>query len=359
MGSTLALGSPEEFADDLDLRLGRANGNVYHRSSGLEGIHDGQIMVRLKKKRYVVLDYTIQPTEEDYQRAALNPHIKLPKGAGRVVCKTPDCNKVGVPVCIYDSEPNEPDSLYLRAGLCFQCQRHLNEKRRTERKRPSHGHDVGGKIGDSHPSLIYAIGPSNKKFKYKAGAVVDIESDAVIVNGALEGVRQYGVGYGFPEIGGDLLQLSHEGAIDIERLVHAVSSATTTAAEVVAAVGEPASSDEAAASGVVVDATTMMLDANTSEDINVLYSKAFMTLNSNIFLLTQWKASWDAAISAANQMADPSLADAVASAAAVVAAAADGSDQGSGNNTMVSLLLAADRRKESVDDDEVEDTYIV
>jgi hypothetical protein len=44
----------EDFAEDLDLRLGRANGNIYHRRGGIEGIHDGQVMVRLKKKRFIV-----------------------------------------------------------------------------------------------------------------------------------------------------------------------------------------------------------------------------------------------------------------------------------------------------------------
>jgi len=52
-----------EFAEDVDLRLGRANGNVFHRKQGVEGGHDGQIMVRLKKKRFVVIEYGIVPTE--------------------------------------------------------------------------------------------------------------------------------------------------------------------------------------------------------------------------------------------------------------------------------------------------------
>mmetsp|Transcript_12398 Transcript_12398/g.14213 ORF Transcript_12398/g.14213 Transcript_12398/m.14213 type:complete len:90 (-) Transcript_12398:2143-2412(-) len=41
----------EEFAEDLDLRLGRANGNVFQRRPGVEGCHDGQVMIRLKKKK--------------------------------------------------------------------------------------------------------------------------------------------------------------------------------------------------------------------------------------------------------------------------------------------------------------------
>ena len=37
----------------------------------------------------------------------------------------------------------------------------------------------------------------------------------------------------------------------------------------------------------------------TSEDISTLYEKAFMSLSKGIFLLSQWKASWDSAIAAA------------------------------------------------------------
>jgi len=89
----------------------------------------------------------------------------------------------------------------------------------------------------------------------------------------------------------------------------------------------------------------------SNEDINTLYNKAFQTMNKAIFLLSQWKASWDAAVSSTNEtVADPSLADAVASAAAVVAAASSAPasaetpvDQ---NSNMVSLLLEADKHND-------------
>lgn len=143
----------EDFAEDLEVRLGRANGNVYQRHTGVEGVHDGQVMVRLKKKRFIVIDYSIVPTASDLQAVSFNPHVHIPLGAGRTTCtgKIPasggvaggggapvliPCPKVGVPVLLYDSEPQEPASLYLRSGLCFTCQRNLNEKRRTQRKKP-------------------------------------------------------------------------------------------------------------------------------------------------------------------------------------------------------------------------------
>ncbi|VEU45197.1 unnamed protein product [Pseudo-nitzschia multistriata] len=161
----------EEFAEDLDLRLGRANGNIYQRREGIEGVHDGQVMVRLKKKRFIIIDYGIVPTEHDLQSSALNPHTTVPLGAGVTKCtgKVPSgpepgaplvsCKKIGVPVLLYDSEPEEPPSLYLRSGLCFTCQRNLNEKRRTQRKRPSdrggsgvHAHAHAGNKDHSHAS---------------------------------------------------------------------------------------------------------------------------------------------------------------------------------------------------------------
>lgn len=111
--------NPEELIEDAEAHLGKANGNVYQRRPGVEGVHDGQIMVRLKKKRFIVVDYSFEPTDEDIQIAAQTPNIKIFDGAGKRQCTMAKCNKVGVPVCLYDNEPNETDSLYLRSGLCF------------------------------------------------------------------------------------------------------------------------------------------------------------------------------------------------------------------------------------------------
>lgn len=347
--------SPDEFADDLENRLGRANGNILHRRPGVEGVHDGQVMVRLKKKRFIVIDYAIVPNEEDNQAASMTPHIFCPPGAGRSKCATPECSKVGVPVLLYDSDPNEPSSLYLRSGLCFTCQRNLNEKRRTQRKRTS---DVGGH------SVLYAVGPGQKKVKLN-GSVMELQSDAIILNG-FDGAKKVSDGYGFHEIGLDLSTFCRQGAHDTEQLINAVSSNTTTvppattdgtdaaadiaataAAAAVAAVGEGENgevhmtTDEA--TNAAVDATTSMLENHlpSSSDISELYDKAFHSLSKAVYSLTQWKQSWDSAIAAAvaqETVGDPSLAEAVASAAAVVAAAADGPDN------MASLLLAADQK---------------
>jgi hypothetical protein len=122
---------PEEYVEDELRRLGKANGNHYVRKAGVDGVHNGQIMVRLKSKRYIIIDYGYIPNQRDHELAAYHAHIAIPEGAGQTLCKTVDCTRVGVPVLLYDSKPDEPMSLYLSKGLCFNCQRALNEKRRT------------------------------------------------------------------------------------------------------------------------------------------------------------------------------------------------------------------------------------
>lgn len=124
-----------ELIEDAEKNLGRANGSIKQRSPGVDGRHDGQVMVRLKSKRFVVLDYSFIPTTEDSAYAKDQPHVKLPNRAGRAPCVNKACEKVGTPVCLYDSAPEEPEPLYLRSGRCFQCQRNLNEQRRADRKR--------------------------------------------------------------------------------------------------------------------------------------------------------------------------------------------------------------------------------
>lgn len=271
---------------------------------------------------------------------ALSDAILCEKGAGTTRCVADNCTKIGIPVCLYDSHPNETDSLYLRSGLCFTCQRDLNEKRRTERKRPSSTQE----FASSSPSLLYAIGPCQKKFKLNGNTIL-LNSDAVIVNGSIDGAKQYGDDYGFQEIGGDLQGLAREASADVERLINAVSGSTT--ADTVSA--EPLTA-EAAASAVVEASSGLLLSdgqdpSSSTSNINTLYDKAFKSLNKAIFLLSQWKVSWDAAVETST---DPTLAEAVASAAAVVAAASDSHDQAS---NMVSLLLAADQRNEVISDE--------
>ena len=138
LGPTTSIILPyEDFADDVDNRLNRANGRTYQRKRGIDNVHDGQIMVRLKKKRFVILDYGYVPNEQDLEYAQINPFVSVPEGAGTKKCTRSGCNKVGVPVMLYDSEPNETPSLYLRAGLCFGCQKKWNEEKRQSYSKSS------------------------------------------------------------------------------------------------------------------------------------------------------------------------------------------------------------------------------
>jgi len=377
----------EEFASDLDLRLGRANGNVFQRRPGVEGCHDGQVMIRLKKKRFIVIDYSIVPNEHDLQASAMNVHINVPLGAGVTKCNgkihqtgppppsltteggdgptTPpplpttvvtQCHKVGVPVLLYDSEPNEPASLYLRSGLCFKCQRNLNEKRRTQRKKPAdraaasaakaasknqihltaehsqaaflatiphnnilvgstqaqqqqqqaqyalsaagattatstHHQTVqiggmgsqtvlvgGGSTGrvnsTPHHRVLMAVTNGHKKIKLaQSNQPLVLAPDAIILNGPPDNhsCKSVRTGHGFAEIGVDLQVETHQSLTAVQTLLHSVG-----ANEMIQGIPPP-----------------------TPEDISRQYDNAFYSLSKSLYLLVQWKTSWDSAISAA------------------------------------------------------------
>jgi hypothetical protein len=353
-GGTQVILPLEDFAEDLDLRLGRANGNVFQRRPGIEGCHDGQVMVRLKKKRFIVIDYSIVPNEHDLQASAMNPHINVPLGAGVTKCTgkvvgpagegSPlvQCQKVGVPVLLYDSEPNEPASLYLRSGLCFKCQRNLNEKRRTQRKKPadraanaaakaaskqvqmtaeqsqaaflaSHGlapavgtpvHNsqhqqqqynqnnlqIGG-VGNQtaligggstgrvnstpHHRVLMAVTHGHKKIKLAhTNQPLVLAPDAIILNGPPDNhsCKSVRTGHGFADIGVDLQVETHQSLTATQTLLHSVGA------------------NEMIQQGI---------PPPTPEDISRQYDNAFYSLSKSLYLLVQWKTSWDAAIAAA------------------------------------------------------------
>jgi hypothetical protein len=341
----------EEFAEDLDLRLGRANGNVYHRKPGVEGVHDGQVMVRLKKKRFIIIDYGILPTQADLQSAAMHPHMAIPDGAGRTTCVAPHCTKIGVPVLVYDSEPAETPSLYLRSGLCFTCQRNLNEKRRTQRKRKSDSQLDGGDGGGG------GGGGTLQKVQHN-GQIIQLSPDALVIDGPMDAIKKYADGFSSQEIGTDLHSMMKEALSDTERLLtgvqqlhqhhhhdhttppiptqhqtpqsgggaagdgsnimsnnnsntSAVAYAAAAAAAVAAVGSSPLNSLDVATTAAVDAAasTTPGLlsqpaDNHTNSDDtphhhhdvhhDVLYEKSFHSMTKALYLLTQWKAAWDA-----------------------------------------------------------------
>eukprot|EP01083_Nonionella_stella_P064440 167898_1 len=323
-GETTVILPFEEFSVDLEHNLGRANGNCYQRRPGIPGGHDGQIMVRLKKKRFIVIDYSIIPTPADSAVAQVTPHIRCPVGAGQQECNSATCTKVGVPVCLWDSEPDEPVSLYLRSGLCFTCQRLLNEKRRTQRKRKG---DV------NRPNNSEASATAQKRFRI-SGEILDLNPDAIIVNGPIEGTKHHGPGYEYTEIMPDVQHILAEASQESEQL---------------------------SASLAAFSQHPPPLNSQEHVDIEAIYNKTFLTVSKGIFLLSQWKSSFDTIIATAavaekateEALDGTSIADVVASAAAVAAAqSAETGEQASPN--MIPLLLAADNKE---DDSELKEEH--
>mmetsp|Transcript_24286 Transcript_24286/g.49779 ORF Transcript_24286/g.49779 Transcript_24286/m.49779 type:complete len:349 (-) Transcript_24286:143-1189(-) len=324
----------EEFQYDENKKLGNANGNFYQRKPGVENVHDGQIMIRLKKKRFVILDYGYVPSEEEHEMAKTIPHVSIPKGAGVAKCNTQGCERIGVPIMLYDSDPDEPPSLYLRGGLCFSCQRNLNEKRRTNKKRKkSECIDRADEVGAVPESKDFPAGqfladvasyPPTTLNRVRAnGEFIDLDSDAIIINGPVDGTRKRGLGYQHREIRNDILGYVRE---------------------------------------ISEEAKTLMAHESLSPgQVQQLYEKTFLSLSKATFLLTQWKASYDEEI--ANTANTFAIASDVADAAApeipsldtqaldqAVAAAAELAN--SGNGSVDHILMEHEDENEGGDVDE-------
>mmetsp|Transcript_9342 Transcript_9342/g.18982 ORF Transcript_9342/g.18982 Transcript_9342/m.18982 type:complete len:349 (-) Transcript_9342:167-1213(-) len=324
----------EEFQYDENKKLGNANGNFYQRKPGVENVHDGQIMIRLKKKRFVILDYGYVPSEEEHEMAKTIPHVSIPKGAGVAKCNTQGCERIGVPIMLYDSDPDEPPSLYLRGGLCFSCQRNLNEKRRTNKKRKkSECIDRADEVGAVPESKDFPAGqfladvasyPPTTLNRVRAnGEFIDLDSDAIIINGPVDGTRKRGPGYQHGEIRNDILGYVRE---------------------------------------ISEEAKTLMAHESLSPgQVQQHYEKTFLSLSKATFLLTQWKASYDEEI--ANTANTFAIASDVADAAApeipsldtqaldqAVAAAAELAN--SGNGSVDHILMEHEDENEGGDVDE-------
>jgi len=257
---------PFEFREDAWKRLGKANGNIYHRKPGVEGVHDGQIMVRLKNKRFIVLEYGVGPDE--LQGFGLS----LPRGAGRQKCSNPDCTKIGVPILLVDSSPEEPASLYVKSGRCFTCQRSLNEKRRAPRKR---------KI----------ISQDELRLRY-------VSARAVIIDGPPQNCKSHGAGYGIYEIAADLDLGLKESFKHVQHLIQSLSTATSCTS---------VSNEATVASAAAIAASTAL--SSTLEEVpmkpNVMshYQDAMNSMKKCVFLLKEFEASLNSTNS--NQLQQP------------------------------------------------------
>jgi len=324
-----------DFILDAARNLGRANGNVYRRKSPVEDVHDGQLMVRLKKKRFIVIDYSFIPTPVDVKYAENIPHLICPIGAGSRKCIGHKCTKIGVPVMLYDSNPEEPSSLYLRSGMCFCCQRILNEKRRTQRKKKGANNSAVQKYthldtlrsdfvlpGDPTPSFGLDVGitgagimtptfvPPTKRIRLN-GDILDLNPDAIIINGPLEGTKNHTPGcYEYKDIIHDLVTMIKNAAKGAVELANMVTSNVSI------------SPDD-------LSSSSLFINSNSHSATLTLYKKTFLSMSQAIFLLSQWKRSWDDAVVTAaakkvtmeHSFDSGVFADVVASAAAVAAAA--------------------------------------
>ena len=191
--------------------------------------------------------------------------------------------------------------MYLRLGLCFTCQRRLNEKRRTQRKRK------GDKTEDGL-----------KKCRLN-GQIIDLDPNAVIINGPLEGTKHHGPDYEYPEIMGDLQKIATE-----------MGQGTAFMAATMASLSVPPQHDSA-----------------EYIEIEGLHNRLFNSFTKGFYLLSQWKTSLDTAM--ANSVAEKateevlesaSMADVVASAAAVAAVqVVEGPD-----DQMLPLVLTNDEK---------------
>ena len=365
---------PDEFADVLDQNLGRANGNVYISKPGIENIHDGQIMVRLKKKRCIIIDYA-----KAYEDAT---------DKNKEICVSSDCKKIGRPILLYDSVPSETPSLYMRTGLCFTCQRALNEKRRTQRKRKrdvgdncisnnnQQQHKTDGKSRKKKSSVCNTLGTNTyqvhqlndptqstdsiQPFMVYNPALI-VPNNAIVICGPLEGTKPFGPDYGMKDISNDIRELSNELAQDMDRLfksginhIHKLTSEQPTLLDLINTcnpvqispdieidkipkqsketndqaidspkplnvprtnhndidpeskkVVDPDSTGDNLDLGPVTlsndDATSAVnavmgasIGSPSTLHVRALYEKTLFTMKKSIYLLSQWKSSWDA-----------------------------------------------------------------
>jgi len=135
-----------------------------------------------------------------------------------------------------------------------------------------------------------------KRFRLN-GQILDLDPDAIIINGQLDGTKHHGPGYEYPEIMMDLQKIAEDCIHEIGHLSSIMSAYMAPPLH------------------------------NTPEHIEIeeVYNKSFQSFTKGLFLLSQWKSSFDTAMverTAGGVLQGSSIADVVASAAAVAAAQA-------------------------------------
>lgn len=169
------------------------------------------------------------------------------------------------------------------------------------------------------------MGPKPKHFKV-GNRPIQLKEDAVIISGTVPNMVAHHSST--HDLGHNLIAATEEAYGDASRLVSSLS-------------GRP-SLGPGSLVGNGLDYHGFAMPPPPG-DVNALYQKTFQSLSRSLVLLSQWKSSWDAAISAATEsMADQSLVDAVVS-STVMDNGAPGSPVPASHdgNNMVSLLLDA------------------
>jgi len=119
-----------------------------------------------------------------------------------------------------------------------------------------------------------AVTNGHKKIKLaQSNQPLVLAPDAIILNGPPDNhsCKSVRTGHGFAEIGVDLQVETHQSLNAVQTLLHSVG-----ANEMIQGIPPP-----------------------TPEDISRQYDNAFYSLSKSLYLLVQWKTSWDSAISAA------------------------------------------------------------
>jgi hypothetical protein len=277
---------PADIMDDVNHRLGRANGNVYRRKPGVEGAHDGELMIRLKKKRFIILDYT-------------------PEEGVTKPCNTQGCPKTARPKCVYDSDPDEPKSLYLRSGLCFTCQRSVNEKRRSNRKSgegaaPNSQRSAAAAAMSSPPSFSSHKGAPGATYQHQMsgnkrahGQVyyqAPVNPNAIIIDGPVGGARPADEHYTYSEIGVELQHLTRHLVTECDSIVAEAAKGKSQG------LADPSQMSAAVAQGH--RAALPGLSRETRDTLEAKYQLALGYAKKGVYQLTQWKSSWEMTLAA-------------------------------------------------------------
>ena len=158
-------------------------------------------------------------------------------------------------------------------------------------------------------------------------------AEALISEGAMEATRHYGEGP--PPISSVLQSKLLDASAAAQQLVATVTSDSELLS---ASFSAAVATAHDGGNGTACAATDT---PGTALDITTLFEDAYTSLSKSLFLLSQWKTSWDAAVAAAVEVNNEgALEAAVSSAAAGVAASSEGQQ----DQSIMSHVFAAESK---------------